>query len=282
MKLHRIAFSLLIAIAMMQSVSAASPPIERITITSGGLNRDYLLYVPDVIQQPATLVVMVHGGGGSAQMASQEFGWNQLADQYGFVVLYADALNATWNAGDCCGRAVQMNIDDVGYLSDAIADARSRISPEITKVAMVGMSNGGMLTYRYACEVGGLDVIGVVSATLVTDCDDPPPVSVMHVHGLADTNVPFDGSPGDGVGKVDGWPIEDVNALWRTTDECQPPTETTADGIHTSIAECAQGREVVLVTLDGVDHSWPHSQRAGSEGYRTTEELWAFIQNQGQ
>ncbi|MCA9834848.1 MAG: hypothetical protein KC435_12930 [Thermomicrobiales bacterium] len=272
-----IILGLVIALSMFVSTNAAEGSLETITLTSGGLERNYLLYTPANVKTEATLVVMIHGGGGSAEQAVRSYGWNEMADQEGFIVLYPDANGSAWNAGDCCGRAALQEVDDIGFLQEAIADAKSRVSAHITGVAMVGISNGGMLTYRYACEVGGLDAIGVVAATLVTDCANPPPVSVMHVHGLADTRVPIDGSPGDGSEHVDGWPIADVNALWREADNCEAPLNSTTNGIHRSVASCEEGREVVLITLENVDHTWPGSKRSTTDVYETTSELWKFI-----
>ncbi len=61
-------------------------------LTFGGLDRGYRLYVPDGVASPAPLVVMLHGGFGSAQQAERTYGWDQLADSEKFVVAYRERL----------------------------------------------------------------------------------------------------------------------------------------------------------------------------------------------
>ena len=62
------------------------------TINLGGLARSYRLYIPLRLASPAPLVVMMHGGFGSAQQAERAYGWNELADSAKFVVAYPDGV----------------------------------------------------------------------------------------------------------------------------------------------------------------------------------------------
>ena len=69
-------------------------------------DRTYRLYVPAGLPSSAPLVVMLHGGFGSAQQAERAYGWDQSADSAKFVVAYPDGLGRAWNAGGgCCGRS---------------------------------------------------------------------------------------------------------------------------------------------------------------------------------
>lgn len=251
------------------------------TIVVGGIDRTYRTYVPAAVKEGAPLVMVLHGGFGSAAQAEQSYGWNALADQAGFVVVYPDALDRSWNAGDCCGKSAEADVDDVGFLGAVIEDvaARSPIDPD--RVAMVGVSNGGFMTYRFACERGGLAAIGVVAGTLVTECEHPEPVSVMHIHGLADTNVPVDGGVGSGPAAVDGWPVAAVIDRWRDVDRCGTVEAATSGPVQIERSTCADGRVVELVLLDGAEHGWPGADgRRGDPAhgaYDATAELWTFL-----
>ena len=104
------------------------------TLNFGGLDRSYRLYIPDGLASPAPLVVMMHGGFGSAQQAERAYGWDELADSAKFVVAYPDGVGRAWNVnGGCCGRPGRENIDDVGFIT-------------------AGISNGGMMAYALACN----------------------------------------------------------------------------------------------------------------------------------
>ncbi len=92
-------------------------------------DRTYRLYVPAGLPSPAPLVVMLHGGFGSAQQAERAYGWDQLADTAKFVVAYPDGLGRAWNSGGgCCGRSSKDGVDDVGFITAAVADIGKNVA----------------------------------------------------------------------------------------------------------------------------------------------------------
>jgi polyhydroxybutyrate depolymerase len=115
-------------------------------------------------------------------------------------------------------------------------------------------------------------------------------VSLLHIHGLADTSVRFDGRKGKGVARIDGPPVPDVIAQWRAVDDCDSPHETSLGPVHTSSATCADGREVTLVTIEGAGHQWPVGSRdpeaakprpradTPSRALDATSTFWAFFE----
>jgi polyhydroxybutyrate depolymerase len=122
-----------------------------------------------------------------------------------------------------------------------------------------GISNGGMLAYRLACDTSLFAAIGPDSATLLGPCPSPARVSVIHIHGTADHNIRYDGGPGDGVAVIDGPAVPDLVATWRAIDSCPAPTVSTKATVTTSLARCPGGRAVELVTIAGAGHQWPGS-----------------------
>ncbi len=215
------------------------------TIDLGGQQREYRLYTPAGVSERAPLVVMLHGGFGSAAQAQRAYGWDSLADQEGFLVAYPDGLNRAWNVGGgCCGRPGRDGVDEVAFLEAMVAAVKGVQSQ---RVYATGMSNGAMMAYRLGCDSRVFAAIGPVAGTLLGSCPQPAAIPVMHVHGLNDANVRFDGEPGAGVGRIDGPPVQEVVRLW----------------------EGHGGGKVTLVTMPEAGHEWP-------EG--TTERLWAFFQ----
>jgi len=226
------------------------------TITVGGVDRSYRLYVPTDLADDPALVVMLHGGLGSAKQAEDAYGWDAEADAAGFIVAYPDGEGRVWNAGDCCGRSTA---DDVGFITALVGDLQAEFGVSPSRTFATGMSNGAMMSYTLACDTDLFAAIAPVAGTIVTACDDPSPVSVLHIHGLDDGKVRMDGEPGDGPGDVDGLPIADVNAFWRAVDDCAEPVIVAEGLVTTSTTDCADGRRVVLVTVADAGHQWPGS-----------------------
>ncbi|MGB2962486.1 MAG: hypothetical protein WBB69_00685 [Anaerolineales bacterium] len=64
------------------------------TISWNGLDRTYLVHIPECIQdnRPLPVVLMFHGGGGTAKGVSRDAGWKEKADQECFMVIFPDGV----------------------------------------------------------------------------------------------------------------------------------------------------------------------------------------------
>jgi polyhydroxybutyrate depolymerase len=266
--------ALLLVVSACAAQGSAVPPGFAVGSTDhalsfGGLDRSYRLYIPDGVQTPAPLVVMLHGGFGSAQQAERAYGWDQLADSAEVVVAYPDGEGRAWNtSGGCCGRPARENVDDVGFVTAVVNDISANVGIDANRVYATGISNGGMMSYALACNTGIFAAIGPDSATQLDACAAPHPTSVMHIHGTGDRLIRYDGEPGVGVARIDGPPVPDLNAFWRDVDHCAGPVTTTDGEVTTSTADCPDNRSVVLKTVDGGGHEWPAF---------ATGALWQFL-----
>jgi polyhydroxybutyrate depolymerase len=198
----------------------AAPPTDEAsgttthTLTAGGEQREYRLYVPPGVSAPAPLVLMLHGGFGTAEHAQEHYGWDDAARAHGFVVAYPDGLGRAWNAGgSCCGEPGRTGVDDVAFLTAVVAEVGTIVPIDADRVFATGMSNGALMSYRLACDTPLFAAIAPVAGTMLGDCPEPAPISVLHIHGLADQNVRYDGAPGAGVAGIDG---PDVPSLLET------------------------------------------------------------------
>ena len=277
----------------MRSADRSPLPSTGRTLSAGGRERSYRLYHPGPAEsgKPAPLVVVLHGGFGSAGQAEQSYGWDELADRHGFLVAYPDGVGRSWNAGWCCGAARTQEVDDVAFVRELVAELSATDGIDPRRVFAAGVSNGGMLAYRVACESPGLlAAIGVVAATMVCDCLQPGPVSLLHIHGLEDRSVPFWGGVGLEAGNRRPPPsVPSVVQFWRTGGGCGRPTVTEAGQVRRESAVGAGGIEVCLITLAGVGHVWPGSRPPSStvaamlgldppsDVIDATEELWSFF-----
>ena len=129
----------------------------------------------------------------------QSFGWDEEADRNAFVVVYPDGRIHCSNAGTCCGTSVETGVDDVAAAEAMIDDVSAAIAVDPDRVYVTGFSNGGMMSYRLACESARFAAIAPVAGTQLVDCTDRSTASVLHIHGPADTVVPAGGSDADPV-----------------------------------------------------------------------------------
>jgi len=258
------------------------------SITVDGRVRTFHVYRPAALPARTPLVLMLHGGFGSGTQAERSYGWDARADTGQFVVAYPDGLNHAWAVGGgCCGDPGRTGVDDVAFIRAVVSTLSGQLPVDPARVYATGISNGGLLAYRLACDTDVFAAIGPDSATLLGTCPSPAPVSMIHIHGTADHNIPYDGGPGDGVAKIDGPPVPDVVAQWRSVDQCAAPVVTITGPVTTSVAACPGGRSVELVTVDGAGHQWPGSTRtlvqrlAGTDPPSTaldaTDTIWRFF-----
>lgn len=271
----------------------------RETLQVAGRERTFRLYRPAGVSltEPVPLVVMLHGGFGSGEQAEESYGWNAVADRDGFLVVYPDGLNRAWAVSqECCGAPARDGVDDADFIIRLVEDLSARLPVDTDRVYAAGISNGGMLAYRLACQTEVFAAIAPVAATLLGDCPTPRPVSLIHIHGDADRIVPYTGGPGRqievGQGrlptKVDGPPVPELAEQWRAVDRCDRPVRRADGPVTTSEARCPDGRGVTLITITGAGHQWPGGTRPGNGRLRrldppstaldATDTIWRFFQ----
>jgi len=242
----------------------------------------------------APLVIVLHGGFGTASQAENSYGWDEVAEKMHFLVAYPNGTRFSWNAGgDCCGRAITENVDDVNFISQTIIDISKNESVDLQRVYITGISNGAAMAYRYACEGHyHIAAIGAVAGSLSFECPYPHGISVMEIHGLEDQNIPMAGGVGPkGISKVDWLPVEQVIHKFRVASSCKPSTVTKDATIQTDKAVCSQGREVTLITIADAGHQWPGGKTQPmlarlilpldppSDAMNATWTLWQFFAN---
>ena len=152
------------------------------TLDWNGLERVYGVYVPAAAVDPAPLVFLLHGGGGSASKTwDQEHGrsWKSLADEHGFVLVLPEGLSDPddlaahrWN--DCRtgldSAVIATTEDDVGFVVQLIAEISETTSIDSARIYATGASNGGMMTYRLAVEAGEQFA---AAAAIIANLPDP-------------------------------------------------------------------------------------------------------------
>lgn len=260
--------------------------------------RDYDLVLPDAYDPdtPVPLVIAIHGGGGNRQ--SQEKTscsagevddascMHALARERGYAVVFPDGTSAklakklrTWNAGGgtgdwrcTSGRACEEDVDDVAYFSALLDDVGSRVNVDPNRVFATGLSNGGAMSHRLACELSDRIVAiaavgGAMQLTTSDVCEPTQPVGVLHIHGTEDPCWRYGGGVPDcptGQRDLAHVSVDRTMSEWSVILGCdeEPTTDTLKDthndGTETNRhtwAGCTAALE--HLEIEGGGHTWP-------------------------
>lgn len=280
---------LLVAASVWKSDESPSAPEKKIdSLQIGGRTRSYFVHTPPGYdgKKSLPLVLVLHGGGQSPESAEWMSGMSAKADTEHFLVAYPKGTGRlsrmpTWNSGNCCGYALENKVDDVAFLSALIDKLKQEYSVDSKRVYVTGISNGGMMSYRLACEAADkIAAIAPVEGAQNIECSPARPVSVIVFHGTADHLVAYDG----GTTKFQIGPARSDNSVasavsfWAHEDACtDPPQVEETSEVHTDIyAGCKDGTEVELYAIQGGHHNWPSGRMSGNH-VPATDLMWAFF-----
>jgi polyhydroxybutyrate depolymerase len=173
--------------------------------------RPYRLLAPSNLdpRQAYPLVLVLHGWGGTSEHVERYYQLDPLADERGFLIAYPQGTEEThrrhfwgghrrfWNATDACCDFYGADVDDVAYLDAVIDDVSAHYRVDAKRVFVMGLSNGGYMSHRYACDRAGRVAAIVSQAGAMwmdaTRCKPSEPVAVLQIHGTDDEMVSYDG-----------------------------------------------------------------------------------------
>ena len=234
-----------------EGLSTESGYFPDLKIFSGGMERSYILYVPAIENpsRPMPLVFDFHGRGSTGEAQFNYSNFDALADKHKFILVSPNGIGNTWNAGDCCGVAVEAAIDDVSFTEDTIEHVSREYCIDPHRIYASGMSNGGYMSYRLACEMADrIAAIGPVAARNRTlACAPSRPVPMIAMNGTEDILVDY------------SLAVSSVE-MWIASNQCSGEQQIVykkEDVTCVSYSECAQGATTEFCTVDGGGHSWP-------------------------
>jgi polyhydroxybutyrate depolymerase len=268
-------------------------------------NRTYLLYTPGSYNKdrPAALIVALHGAHGDAKKTAARTDFNEIADREGFLVLYPEGISHHWNDGR---STTPSKADDVGFITSLIDHIAKQRNIDSKRVYVTGLSNGGIMTQRLACEAPDrfaafAAVIANMPLELEAVCKTSPPVPIMLINGKADPLMPWVGGEikqGRFLGSGGGGAIlsaEKTARFWADKDRCSKsfehenlPDRDPNDGTRIEkfiYTGCKDGTEVILFGVEGGGHTWPGSKIKPfarisgkvSQDMNASEVMWVFF-----
>lgn len=245
----------------------------------GGRERTLYLYAPTAKRSAVPLVLVLHGGGGVG--AGMEWltkrGFNRLADRDGAVIVYPDGIGKSWNDGrsDTASKSAQEQVDDIGWFRALPRELASQYSIDLHRVYVTGISNGGLMSYRIACDAADIyaavaPVATNMSIDLAPHCKPAGPISLAILNGTDDPIMPWRGGAVKVLWFKRGSVLSTAATLsrWMELDHCGAPhSEAVVDAVAVDgtalarqSAQCAGMSEVDLFEIRGGRHTWPSGE----------------------
>jgi polyhydroxybutyrate depolymerase len=280
------------------------------TITVGGVERSYLLEVPDrggSGGRPVPLVLALHGGAGTAERLVSYLGLSAVAEREGFAVAYPQGIDKGWNDGRAPSRGAAggSDADDVTFLTTLVDRLVAARIADPARIYVMGISNGGGMVLRLACEAsdrfaGFAAIIAAAPAAMTTRCRPSRPLPMLILNGTADPIVPYSGAASRAFDARAILSPPDHVAFWAQRNGCGSPRRTRLpdrDPTDASTVEqvvyegCRQRASVVFLSVAGGGHQPPSTRSASLEGLiarklgprnhdiDTAESAWAFFRD---
>ena len=178
---------------------------EHTYATLGNSDRSTTLVMPGGhdYDRPLPLVVSLHGYSGWGTQNSAYMGLYDSVHQNEHLLLSPDGtmnwfFQRWWNATDACCNNFDADVDDVGYIEGLIEEAIQNYGADPEGVVVMGLSNGGFMSHRMACDSGGTvrSIVSLNGATwddFGSACLDTGRPNILHVHSTADGVIQYDG-----------------------------------------------------------------------------------------
>jgi polyhydroxybutyrate depolymerase len=271
-----------------------TPGDHHFSIAFESLTREYDVHVPPGYDGsvPVPLVLDFHGYTSNPMEQASTSGLRSISNAEGFLIAYPrgydeDDVELSWNAGICCPPAMDEGLDDVGLARAIVASIAVQANVDLGRVYATGLSNGGALSHRIACEAAStFAAVASVAAPLFLEpfslCQPSRPVPVLHFAGLTDGVVPYSG----GVSPVLPWltvpSSPSSHAFWAATNDCtgSPTVESLPDGASCETYEtCDGGAKVGFCSIHGTQ-GFPflgHVLYSNTDGVNVGQRIWDFV-----
>lgn len=253
------------------------------TLLHDNLNREFILYIPDVYDGSSPVPVMLnfHGYGGYAENYMEWADMRPVADAENFILVYPQGTllegDPHWNASELGGDN-KSDADDMGFTIALIASLAANLNIDTDRIYACGYSNGAFISYALACYRSDLiAAIGSVSGTMLEgtpeDCSPAHPTAMINLHGTSDDVVPYNGSGAY-------TPIADVMNYWAQANNIDgnPQINTTSsNGLTIEHYSYPTGNNDVSIAhykIIGGDHVWFN---INVNGANTGQLIWDFV-----
>lgn len=235
----------------------------------------YLLMLPANYQpeRQYKLLLAFHGSGGRASQMQTMAQFERASNDY--IVAYPNSKEIEWNEGCDCNIAHRKGADDLGFVDKVIADIQSKHKLAEGEIYAAGFSQGGLFTQNLACNRSETFkavavVAGSMSRQLADSCAPTKPVSILMLHGDADSVLPYNGSNHANFGLISS---PQAILLHANLHNGLPyPLKKALPNNNAELISYTNGQQKFqLMRVENGSHSWSFSQ------LDTTDKILAFF-----
>ncbi|MFA7415535.1 MAG: PHB depolymerase family esterase [Rhizobium sp.] len=285
--------------------TAVSPGYHQLTMRSGGMDRQAVLFVPAGYsgKEKVPVVFDLHGSNSYPRAQIARSRWDDVADREGFLLVAPqgglDGKVEGTHAWNVPGVTPGEGPDDGAFLKDVVETVKDRFCVDPDRFYASGYSGGGRMLSQYICN-GYADFAsaGFVMSLRAgypfekdgiwqpegQSCHPAAPVSIIAFWGSKDNINPFAGGGGP------YWQYGGETALrrWAELNGCQGDMKIT-EGERISSAEfdtCKGGVRILSYMITDGSHSWPGRSvgfTVGSSSGKAAREvdvagrMWSFF-----
>ncbi len=312
---RRVRFSIPVLAAVIASLACVSlsdavprGELRQQAIAVGDRSREYLLYLPaghEDRTKHRPLVLVFHGGGGTAKGIAREVGrsLHGIADTEGIYVAYPQAIDKMWDfgAGEV-SEALEARIDDRSFFAALLDELTGTLPIDERRVFATGISRGGQASYFVACSfperIRAIAPVAMPMPVFMLELcrDSPGAAGVAILNGTKDPLVPYDGGPIT-VGRRQRGEVMSTDAtveFWRATNGCakQPTQRSVINSardrmqVERTLWDQCEYAPVLLYRIEGGGHTWPSGRQylprfvvgRVNRDIDGASEVWSFFQ----
>ncbi|HTA83558.1 MAG TPA: PHB depolymerase family esterase [Bacteroidia bacterium] len=276
MKPHFIGLVLVFA----TSTLSAQQDIDK-TIMVDGKQREYVIHLPydfDKLKK-APILFALHGSGGKSEGTQRLYQLDPLADKYGYIVIYPQAIYKNWNIpGISAYGDVDEDANDVHFISELIDSTAAFYKGDTNNVFVTGLSRGGKFALFLGWKLNNrIRAIAPVCASIPVGMEKDfrfaKPMPTLLINGTADPLVNYNGgygrmNVGQNVGDgFDMLPTEELVKKLEILNNCDTSTaaiyipNNNAGDECTAVKYCYKSNSapVQFIKVIGGGHTWPGS-----------------------
>ena len=151
--------------------------------------------------EPLPVIVELHGFGASGLLQEVIYQAALRVDEKQFLLVLPEGTANPdglqfWNASNVCCDFYNSDVNDVRFLKQLLDEVEASFPVDTDRISVMGHSNGGYMSYRMGCEIPTrLSAIAPLAGLAFMDegdCADTSGLSVLHIHGTADPDVPYE------------------------------------------------------------------------------------------